>query len=332
MSILRTVEDLRQDALWRAGDPPTDTTGSFWSKTIEYLNRIQQALLLGGTIAVGRDLATSAGIYAHLVDLPITDWWWARKRGFITTVARRQGQLSTTLNSGDTQCALAGPLPNTTDFTGQYVMVGSQPTVLRVQSVGITGTTVVFDGPYVDDAQAAGTTITFAQMEYDLPKDFLRFSSPPYVHSVFGQGLNVSSIEQRNSEWPLALQLQGRPTRAFMVGPQRIALNSYDTRAYRCEFEYIAMPADLVEGGEPSLLPLHHRSVLCAGAAMLIALDKGDPKSANFASEYRETVSRMIQEHRRMISGGSTTFGAFKTRQPSLIRRSPQVYGELFLV
>ena len=33
MSVLNTVDDLRADALFRSGEPPTDTTGSFWSKS-----------------------------------------------------------------------------------------------------------------------------------------------------------------------------------------------------------------------------------------------------------------------------------------------------------
>ena len=143
----------------------------------------------------------------------------------------------------------------------------------------------------------------------------------------------MGSLEQRNIDWPLSLanMRQARPTRSFLVAPQRIAMNAYDIRAYRIEFEYIAMPIDLGTGGT-CVLPLHHRSVLASGAAMLMCFDKGDGRAANLASEFRETVGRMVQEHRRAIGGGSSTFGQFRTRQYGTIRRSPQTFGELFLV
>ena len=329
MSTLRTVDDLRADALFRAGEPPTDTTGSFWTKSLEYLNRVQQQLLLGGSIAVGRDLATSAGIYAHLVDTPITDWWWARKRGVLNTQAVLQTAVSGTLSPGDSSILLTAPV--TRDTREHYVIVDQRPTVYR--SLGLSQTSasrLLLDAAYVDDATTGGTVFV-AQIEYDLAPDFLRFCSTPYIHSVFGASIDVSSLEQRNSDWPLAIVRQGRPTRAFMVSAQRVAINGFDTRAYRFEYEYVAMPIDLVASGVP-VLPEHHRAVLSAGAAMLMCFDKGDGRTANLASEYRELVGRMVQEHRRAIGGGSSTFGQFKVRRPATLRRSPQTFGELFLV
>ena len=71
--------------------------------------------------------------------------------------------------------------------------------------------------------------------------------------------------------------------------------------------------------------------VLSTGAAMLMCFDKNDGKAEQLASEFRELVSRMVQEHRRALSGGSSTFGVFRTRQPGLTTRSPQAFGELYL-
>jgi len=329
MSVLRTVADLRQDTLFRSGEPPTDVTGSFWTKSLEYLNRVQQQLMLGGTVAVGRDLATSAGIYAHLVDLPCTDWWWARRRGVFNTLARTQRTGSGTLSPGASSVTVTSAI--TTDVTGHYVVVQQRPTVLRVQSLASAGTVINFDAPYPDDAIDA-PTLDIVQLEYDLAFDFLRFATPPYTHSIFGTPMDVSTIGQRNMEWPLSRLIQGRPTRAFRVGNRRVAFNTYDARAYRIEYEYVGMPTDLVEGGEV-VLPEHHRMVLSVGAAMLICFDKGDGRAQNLASEYRELVARLVQEHRKAIGGGSAHFGAFKVRRPFIIpQRAPQSLGELYLV
>lgn len=330
MSTLRTVDDLRADALFRAGEP-TDSTSSFYSKSLEYLNRVQQALLLGGGVSAGRDLATSAGIYAHLVDLPITDWWWARKRGVFNSIAQLSATVSGTLTQGTTQ-QLTVTAAITQDIKNWYVVVPGRPTVYRVQesATRTAGTEINLDAAYVDDTIAA-PTLTLAKMEYDLAGDFIRFASTPYIHSTFGAACDVSGIEQRNQEWPLAIIRQGRPTRAFMVGQRTLALNAYDTRPYRAEYEYIAMPSDLNVGQYP-VIPAHHRSVLSAGASMLMLFDKGDGRAANMASEYRELVGRMVQEHRRAIGGGSSTFGQFRFRKSGIPKRPPQNLGELFLV
>ena len=62
---LLSVDDLRADALFRAGEPQSSSS-SFWTKSLDYLNRIQRQLAIGGAIAVGRDLATVAGISPRL--------------------------------------------------------------------------------------------------------------------------------------------------------------------------------------------------------------------------------------------------------------------------
>jgi hypothetical protein len=328
VSYLKTVDDLRADALFRAGESPTDANGSLYTKALDYLNRIQQMLVLGGGVAVGRDLATSAGIYAHLVDIPITDWWWARKRGVFNTAPALERTTSGGIAQNGTSFSVTATI--TTDIVGHYVVVVGQPTVYRATGTMTSGLIVNLDAAYADDTITSGD-VKIAKIEYDLAPDFLRFCSTPYAHGAFGAPLDVSSLEQRNTEWPLAQLRQGRPTSAFMVGPRTLAFNSYDTRPYRVEYEYIAMSDDLAAGTAP-MLPLHHRAVLSAGASMLMLFDKGDSRAANMASEYRELVQRMVQEHRRAIGGGSSTFGQFRVRQPSILRRSPQTMGEIYLI
>lgn len=324
MSYLQTTDDLRTDALWRAGEPQSSAS-SFWAKSLEYLNRIQMTLMMGGAVAVGRDLATSAGIYAHMVNLPITDWWWARRRGVFNTAASIDRTL--TLMAGPT--ALLSSVVNT-PLAGWFFSVAGKTTVMRIVEHTPGTATLTFDADWPEDATLTAGDVTLFKLEYDLPGDFLRFSAPPYAHSYFGSTIDVGSIEQRDTDWPLSLNRQGRPTRAFMVAPQRVALNGYDDRSYRIDFEYIFMPTTLTAGSLPTL-PMHHRQVLASGAAMLMCFDKSDSKAEQLASEYRELVSRMVQEHRRALTGGSSTFGVFRTRQPTFFSRSPQTYGELYL-
>jgi hypothetical protein len=334
MSVLRTVEDLRADALFRAGEPQSSTS-KFYTRALEYLNHIQQQLILGGTIAVGRDLATSAGIYAHLVDLPMTDFWWARKRGVFNTTTNLAVTLALELTQGASSMTVTGAL--SVNVIGRYIVIPSNKrTILRVSSTSNpSGNAVItFDAPWPEETVSSGSSVDLAPVEYDLPTDFVRFASPPYLHSLYGSAVPIGTTEQRDWDRPLSILNKGIPTRAYVAGPKRIAFNTYDDRAYRVETEYIFFPPDLVANGDAGPIPEHHRGVLSSGAAMLMLYDKNDSRMSEAASEYRELVGRLVQEHRRFLSSGSGIFGVHLARGESFTsrRRSPQSFGELFLV
>lgn len=323
----QTVDELRVDALWRAGEPQS-ATSIMWDASLRYMNRIQQGLLLGGAIAVGRDLAASAGIYAHLVDLPITDWWWARKRALLTTTKARDLTATALTNASATGTLSATTTPS---LVGLRMLVQGRETT-PVVATHTSGTdTFTMDAVWPEDTYAG--PITFFVSEYPLAADFLRFSAPPYVHAYGGAPIPVGSFESQGTEYPWSVVLSGAPSRAFQLGPQTVGLNAYDSsRSYRLEYEYVAMPIDLVAGASP-ILPQHHRSVLAVGTAMMLCFDKSDSARAqNLASEYRELVGRMAQEHRRMLSGGSNLFGQFRFRAPLGFERRPQPMGEMYLI
>lgn len=325
MANYTTVDDLRADALFRAGEPQTSSS-SFWVQSLVYLNRIYRDLLLGGQIAVGRDLATSAGIYDHLVSTPITDWWWARKVGVLTTVAGRTSDTVTVTNGSTSGTWGAGI---TGSRAGYRIQINNLPTVPLISTHTSTSASFTMDAAWPEVTQTAVPCNIFL-LAGTLATDFLRFSAPPYVHSTFSGGISVGCTENRDDNWPLASVPQGPPTQAYLTAPQTVTLNAWDTAQYRLEYEYIAMPVDLVAGSLTTLLPPHHRAVLALGTAMLIAHDKGDERAKTLASEYRELVGRMLQEHRKMISSGSSIFGQMRTRR-GWRGRGYQPNGELFL-
>jgi hypothetical protein len=304
-----TVDELRADALWRAGEPQSSSS-QFWVKSLEYLNRIQQGLLLGGGIAVGRDLATSAGIYAHLVDLPITDWWWARALGILMTPTTISA--TATFTAGSTTVTFT-PV-SATDLDG-YRIVPSDTTVLdfmpKVSAHTAGAGTLTMD---VSAPASGSTDVVFAKDTVALPSDFLRFTMAPTRQRVLTDGYPIEVGAREIGPAPWRTLSQGAPTRASLTGPQTLAFNSYDTVPYRLEFEYIAMPADLIAGATP-ILPAHHRACLAVGAAMLMLFDKSDlSRAQNLASEYREMIRRMTQEQTKAMSGSSSMNARFAYR------------------
>lgn len=328
MSFNQTTDDLRVDALLRSGEPG-DSSSSFWDQSLGYLNRIQQDLVMGGGIAVGQNLATSAGIYSHVVNPAITDWPWCRRTGVITTqVAIETGTASFVLGS-TTVTFSSAPVPS---VVGYRVFASPLPTVPLIIAHVPGATTATMDAPW-PEVTSTGVTYTLFPDAYNLPADFLRFATPPYTHAWWRNPISVMTREQQDTFYPLGLiSLKSPPTAAYIrPGGTTIALSTWDVRSYRLEFEYIAFPAALIAGSTP-LLPPHYRSVLAIGAAMLISFDKDDDRARNLASEFREKVSAMGQEWRRAMSGGSSLYGVFKTRQPANQLRSLQPMGELYLL
>lgn len=331
MANLTTTEDLRLDALFRAGEPASSSS-VLYDKALEYLNRVQQDLVLGGGVAVGRDLATSAGIYAHVVDLPITDWWWARKqpRGIVTTDALIETG-TVTVTEGSTLVTFSSA--PAASVAGWRLEVSKLPTVPRILTHTGGVATATMDAPWPEDTQTAASYVVY-NVEYDLADDFLRFAGSPYLHSRYMDPIPVSSRETHDQAYPFGTFFKEPPTAAAMIQPARIQLNSYDTRAYRLEYDYIFMPEDLTDTvDEEPLLPRHHRATLSIGAAMLLAFDKSDDRAENLASEFRERVRRMVQEHRKQLSDGSMTFGTHRTRLGQSDRKGRiQPRGEQFLI
>jgi hypothetical protein len=329
MAYDQTVNDLRSEALWRAGEPQ-DSSSDFWDKSLQYMNRIQLGLVGVHSVAVGRDLASSAGIYAWVVQPPITDWWWARSLSVLTTKKAHQTTATLTEGSADlTMNTLPGAGVDVPDATYRMLVQGkgTAPAVVTYSSGDVT-----MDAVWPEET--GEYTITFWETSYTLANDFLRFASPPFVH-VGARGISapVISRELRNRDFPLASAPKGPPTRFALNGPQSVTVNAWDTdRRYRFEYEYIQTPTELVAGGTPEM-PIHHRSILSVGAAMLMLFDKEDDKAANLASEYRESLAGMVQEHRKMMSAGSPTYGVFKTRgRQGAFQRGQQSMGELYLV
>src|SRR6266446_3014014 len=56
------VRDLRNDALWVAGEASTSAS-SYYARSLEYLNAVLIGLLAGGPLGA--------------LDLQAVDWWWA---------------------------------------------------------------------------------------------------------------------------------------------------------------------------------------------------------------------------------------------------------------
>lgn len=331
-----TTEDLKIQALWMSGEP-IDGTSDYEGQTLDYLQYVYNTLITGGTIGT-RDLATSAGLYSHVVDIPQTDWVWLRKFpsfAFNTTpacigssapVPVNQGiQIGTmSLVYGDTTISFSTApffMPDSTTTTsvqGARVSVLNQEqgipyppwSVPRIASHTIAALTAELDAPWPQQTQTVSNFVIW-RAEYPIPEDFERFCEAWKVQGGWINGadpLNVGSNEQVFDIYPITDSTQGPPTAAARMDVETLMMNRWDTFSYRVEGSYVVKPPDLVLGGSPlqqPVVPVRWRQILAIGAAMMILQDKHDDRTTTFASQFREILRQMMLEYRKEQNSGS---------------------------
>ena len=339
MANLVTTDDLKAYALWLAGEP-TDGTSSYDERVLQHMQTVYNTLVTGGTLGT-RDIAISAGLYSHVVDIATTDWYWTRKQppfALVTTPAMLGVSSGVTLNQG-TQLgtvALTYGSPTITFSVAPSITVAgwrlkilqqqggiSTPpiTVPRIEDHIANATTALLDTAWNQDTQTVSVFVLF-QAEYAMPTDFARFSESPQVHgggwgNSIGSGgssasskLAIGSYEQVSGLYPLTEYNQGPPTAAARLNTNVLMMNRWDTFSYRVEFSYVFNPPKLeIDIAQEPLVPLRFRQILSLGAAMFITQDKVDGRTDNLASEFREVLHHMGIEYRREQNAGSELSG-----------------------
>ena len=312
MANLTTVSDLRHYALFRAGESPTDIAGDFWNQALIYINDAQRMLIMGSSRGT-RDVALSSGLYSRVVDIPMTDWWWSRKRGVFNFTSSVSGTASIALGG----TAVSFGQAQATAVSGWRIKFDGRTTIPFVSTHNATDTSATLDFGWPENNVVSGTAYTAFQADYILAPDFVRFISRPSIQAQRGISsrdypfLDVVSLENLEWNYPVIDVQQDVPAMAALIDASTIRVNCQFASPTRVEYEYVAMPATLASADTP-ILPLHYRPALALAAAMWILQDKNDERHKELASEFREHVKQMMEEHRRMAGGGSGKFGAFR--------------------
>lgn len=338
-----TTDDLVSYALWLAGEP-VDGNSDYNDRILQHMQTVYNTFLNGGTLGT-RDVATSAGLYSQLINIPTTDWLWFRKfppYAFVTTPAILGVDAGVTLNQGSligtVQLTYGDPTitfsiaPSVSvegwrlKLLNQMQGVPNPPmTVPRIADHTAAALTAELDTPWNQESQTVSQFVLF-QAEYELPDDFVRFVEPPQVQGGspwYGADpgkLCVGSYEQVNRLYPLTEYNQGPPTAAARLTPEIFMVNRWDTLSYRSEFSYIFTPPTLEVEQTPAqepLIPVRFRHVLSIGAAMLAMMDKVDARTHALASEFREIIAHMGIEYRKEQNAGSDLSCRHLTRQGS---------------
>ncbi|MCP3682689.1 MAG: hypothetical protein GY861_08375, partial [bacterium] len=171
MANLTTITDLIKDVLHRSGENPTDITGKYYNKSVEYINRARLDILKGKT-PTDPDKHVN---FRFAVSHPPKNLTLLPK---ITT-----GTVSVTNNSTTVTFSTApNQLGADIDADGWYLYIDGEYDVYRIAAHTAAGTNATLDSVFT--GTTAGTaSYKLVKLEYDIgSSDILRLISPLRIH------------------------------------------------------------------------------------------------------------------------------------------------------
>ena len=164
MAQFRTTADVL-DLILTNGGEVTNGNSPYEAQVLNYLNRVQFAIVCGGTIPLGKDQT-----------IEIDEVWpWAKaKRPLVLelqpkvitgTVSLTQGSEAGTFSSGPAA-----------SLAGWYLRINGRSEILRIASHTAAATAFELDGAYPD---TTGSTLSFEafKLDYDLTPDYIVIDS-----------------------------------------------------------------------------------------------------------------------------------------------------------
>lgn len=217
MANLSTVSDLRNDALWVAGEAQTSAS-SYYARSLEYLNTALRGLLAGGPFGA--------------LDLPAVDWWWAyhSKRGqvVIPNAFNTNQAISATFtqNSATVNLSVAA-----TVRLGRWrvAILNDQDQLYRVISHAAAGGANVFT---IDLPHQKATVTTAGWTAWRdhilLPWDFDRFATALKI-GRYPYEIELTDMVSLERRFPRSRLWLGTPQCAALINPEALEAFTFAT-------------------------------------------------------------------------------------------------------
>lgn len=294
-----TVTQLRQDALWVAAEPP-DLSSPYFARTLDYLDAVQDALLVGGSLR-GR------------IDLPLVDWKWARpqpRRTITLPAAVKNAAITATVTQNSTAGTFsADPGTPLAGYRLQMPSVDDRP-----QITAHTTTSFTLDHAWVD-VSTVSTGWSAWQIEFQLPADTLRLASGLLIPGR----PEVDVIDRRtlDDQFPLHRVAEGTPVLAGFLADGWIRTSHFPTTPTIAAYEAIVRPVALSAGNPDTaqpIVPKAHRRILSLGAALLILMDKSDSRADVVFDEFTSVWRSLVNSDDRPEHRSSRGYAQLKSR------------------
>lgn len=283
MALLTTSADIKDDALFRAGEP-TDGTSEYDDKALDWLNRAYRAIWMGGT-EFDSDLNE--------------EWWWLKGAGnLILQPTISSGTVSVTENSENITFSAA---PSSSSLAGWFFKVAGESDVYQVSTHNAGGVQMALDSVFTGETDTAAT-YTLMKLQYDLASDVLRLIAP--MRQARQSDWRVFSIskERMLTEFPLNLIQTGTPTYFFPVDEDTVQFNRAgdgNGNYIRLDYDYLKKPDDLADDTAEPLVPIQYRYLLADSLLFWLMMDKEDSRTDAQGLVVRAGLRAMKRENER---------------------------------
>jgi hypothetical protein len=322
MSYGTTAKDLKQDALFRAGEP-TDGTSQYDGMVYSWMTTVLRALISGG------QFGPSA--------LEPVDWLWSRAwpRGALQMVqpVNQTPTVKASFQTGSQTVTTTPMIPNAPNLAGWRLQQDATPArhLIGVAQHDPAGghSTLTLQEPWTGAQMYTSNWCAYPDT-YELPTDFIRGTSPLYISAFPAWGLpyvidvvDTPDLERYYPQpWPFTTgrAYGGVPIVAARVDEKKLRFSHYlntpdNPYPVQIEFEYVRCPEVLAEGSVPPI-PVQHRLLLSFGVAYLILVDKDDSAAQALFGQWQAQLKAMTDEYRRTLRRMSTRWGVI---QPSRV-------------
>lgn len=313
MANFLSTSDLKKVALAMVGEL-TDGTSEYDAKAVEYLNRIQLAILAG----------------SNEYNIALSEPWSWGKSKYPGTLKLEpsftDGTVSLTNNSVNGSFSSAP----TESQAGKFLKISGDSEFYRIATHTASATAFTLDQAYLGDT-GGGLSYNAYKLDYDTTTGILRLIAPMRAFKL------QNFAEDDSGEIPgcdLHTMMREHPWHRLESGiPTRFAelFHNTDTGVYtirfnrtvgdvaRVEYDYIPIPTDLTDSGSNyPLVPRENRMVLAHGAAYHLAMDKNDSRAAEHYKNLTLGLGALVLAERRQ----RTNYGK---RQANLIPRRDQM-------
>lgn len=296
MANLTTVTDLIQDVLHRSGENPTDISGKYYNKVIQYINRARLDIVKGKS-PIQPDKHVNFNFSKCYP--PFT---------FTLQYKYSTGTVSLTNNSATaTLSAIPTRYSANLNLLGWYLYVDNEKDTYRVNAHTSGTAALTLDSVFTG---TTNTTATYklVKLEYDIgANDVIRLLSPLRIYRYtldnepFITGLPERSFDRM---FPLRELKSGMPE-AFKVmrildNNITIMLSRYrDDDIIKIEAPYVKLPTDLTSSSTTSeiLVPREYRYVISDLATYFILLDKNDNRAASILNMAQSGFEEMAKDY-----------------------------------
>ena len=294
-------QDLLHDALFRSGEP-TDGTSDYDDKALEYLNRVYQALWLGG---------------AELDPSCNEEWSWllSTTPGTITIQPIIEtGTITVTNNSA----AIVFSSAPAASVAGWFFRVNNTQDIFRIATHTAASVNATLDSVYTTGS-LAGAGYRLMRLDYTLSADVLRLISPMRVYRENRREIKGASLLALERRYPLVDIQTGVPWEFAQVSETTVRFSHCGSDSendyIRVDYDYLKKPAALTDSAsEEPIIPLQRRRILSDFVTYFLMLDKNDDRADAEGLMAKSGLRAMAIEHRRRMAGWTSNMGKIMPR------------------